>query len=286
MTTLSNYYSLLAPKVIDPTYSPQFLSFFPVTVDLNGDGNLDLIVLGASYPIGGNTTPVPQPARIFFGDGNGGFTEAPSNIFPIDTLLTVHPRKVLIADFNGDGRPDIFISCHGWDTSPFPGEQNRLYLSQPNGSWIDATASLPQLNDYSHTAAIGDINGDGSIDIFVGNGYGGQNNILSYVLLNNGSGQFTQTRADIPVASNSILDFNTGHNFPGATLADLDGDGRPDLIITADASSSFNKNLQTTILWNNAGNFSQTNQTLLPATKHFPLTSILMQSQSTSMAMA
>jgi hypothetical protein len=267
---MTNFYALLPPHVIDPTYAPEFLSNVLVTVDLNGDGNLDLIALGASYPTATNTSPTLQPGRVFFGDGNGGFTEAPNNIFPINTLLTVEPRKVLIADFNGDGRPDIFISNTGWDASPFPGEQNRLYLSQPNGSWIDATASLPQLNDYSHTAAVGDINGDGSIDIFVGNGYGGQNKILSYVLLNNGSGQFTQTRADIPVASNNVLDPSTGHTFPGATLTDLDADGRPDLIITADATASFNKNLQTTILWNIAGNFSQTNQTLLPATQAFP----------------
>ena len=119
MTTLSTYYSLIAPKVIDPTYTPQFM-FTPVTADLNGDGNLDLIILGASYPVNGNTTPVPQPGRVFFGDGNGGFTAAPSNIFPTETLLTVHPRKVLVADFNGDGRGDIFISSHGWDASPIP----------------------------------------------------------------------------------------------------------------------------------------------------------------------
>src|SRR5262249_55603805 len=143
-----------------------------------------------SFP-GNFTAPVAQPGRVFFGDGNGGVTGAPNNIFSTDKLLTVHPRKILVPDFNGDGPGDIFISSHGWDAPPFPGEQNRLYLSQPNGSWIDATATLPQLSDFSHTSAVGDINGDGSIDIFVGNGYGNQTNILPYVLLNNGSGQFT-----------------------------------------------------------------------------------------------
>ena len=93
------------------------------------------------------------------------------NLFPVDTLLTVHPRKVLFADFNADGRPDMFISSDGWDVDPFPGEQNRLYLSRPEGGWRDATANLPRISDHSHTSAVGDISGRGLIDIFVGNGY-------------------------------------------------------------------------------------------------------------------
>src|SRR5512144_449328 len=119
MATLSNYYSLLGIKKLDGTYTTKFV-FSPVTADLNGDGNEDLIVLGACYP-SGSDGPVPQPGRVFFGDGKGGFTPAPSNVFPAASLLTVHPRKVLIGDLNGDARPDIFISSHGWDSAPFPG---------------------------------------------------------------------------------------------------------------------------------------------------------------------
>jgi hypothetical protein len=265
MTSLSSYYSAISARVIDSTYLPQWI-FSPVTADLNGDGNQDLMVLGASYPIGSNTSPVAQQGRVFFGDGRGNFTEASASVFPMASLLTVHPRKVITGDFNRDGRLDVFISSHGWDTNPYPGEQNRLYLSQADGTWIDATASLPQLSDYSHTSAVGDINGDGSLDIFVGNGYGGQNNILSYTLLNSGSGQFTLSRANIPAASGSVLDFNSGHHFPGATLADLNGDGYPDLLIDADASAAYDLNTQTAILWNQGGSFSQSALSYLPAT--------------------
>jgi hypothetical protein len=64
-------------------------------------------------------------------------------VFPVDSFKMVDPRKVLFGDFNGDGRLDMFIACHGWDTNPYPGEQNRLYLSEPGGGWRDATATLP-----------------------------------------------------------------------------------------------------------------------------------------------
>jgi hypothetical protein len=266
--SLSGYFTPLQPTVIDSTYAPLFLSF-TVTADLNGDGNQDLVVLGADYPSNGASTYTPQPGRVFFGDGKGGFTPAPPGVFPVSTLQTVHPRKVLFSDFNGDGRPDMFISSHGWDTNPFPGEQNRLYLSNPDGTWRDATAALPQLSDYSHTSAVGDINGDGRIDLFVGNGYSGQNGILPYMLMNQGGGTFALDRSELPVGAGQGMDVASGHMFPGATLADLDGDGLPDLIVTADASQSYNTLRQTTVYWNHGGTFSDADKTLLPATAFY-----------------
>ena len=93
-----------------------------------------LIVLGAWHPGEGRTCCTPQPGRVFLGDGDGHFLPAPAHLFPVDTLLTVHPGKVLFADFNADGGQDLFISSQGWDGAPFPGEQNRLYVSRPAGA--------------------------------------------------------------------------------------------------------------------------------------------------------
>jgi len=262
--TLSEYFTTMTPKVIDRDYAPRFISTIPFSADLNGDGKEDLIVLGADYPQNGATSYAPQPGRVFLGDGNGNFSAAPATQFPVDTLRTVHPRKVLFSDFNLDGQLDMFIASHGWDASPFPGEQNRLYLSQPNGGWRDETEQLPQLSGFSHTAASGDLSGRGLMDVIVGNGYAGQNHILSYALLNNGSGQFTMTRQPIPVAAQQTLDLESGHQFNGATLTDLDGDGLPELIITGNNVSSFDKLTHSTILWNRSGVFNDASKTELP----------------------
>jgi len=264
----SQYFSLLNHFVALPGYRPQAI-FSPVTADLDGDGHQDLLVLGASYPWGASTQPTPQPGALLLGDGRGGFVAAPAATFPTASLLTVHPRKVITEDFNGDGRLDVFVASHGWDTNPFPGEQNRLYLSQ-GASWIDATDRLPVLSDFSHTAAAGDVDGDGDIDLFVGNGYAGQNHILSYLLLNDGAGHFAFTRDGLPTASGGLLDFDTAHHFPGATLADLDGDRLPDLVITADASMPYDTLRQTVVLWNQGGRFAESNRTTLPATSLLP----------------
>lgn len=155
--------------------------------DLNGDGDQDLVVLGATN-MSSRSYNIPQPGRVFLGDGNGRFVPASTDLFPVDTLKTVTPRKILFADFNADRRPDMFISSHGWDAPPWPGEQNRLYLSLPGGGWRDATATLPRSSDFSHSSAAGDISGRGLIDMFVGNGYLRHNDGEPYVLLNDGGG--------------------------------------------------------------------------------------------------
>lgn len=259
---LSAYFAYLPFPVLDAGYQPTS-TFSAFTGDLNGDGHQDLIVPGAIYPWGGQQTAIPQPGRVLFGDGAGAFSNANSSQFPVASLLTIHPRKILVADFNGDGKGDIYVSSHGWDESPFPGEQNRLYLSDGSGGWIDATSNLPALSDYSHTSTAIDFDHDGDVDVVVGNGYGGQNNILSYILVNDGTGHFALDRSPLPTGSGQVMDFLSGHMFPGLTSADLNGDLYPELIVTADASNAWNKNIQTTILWNNHGVFDAS--TPLPA---------------------
>lgn len=265
MPTLASYYTINEIKPVDTSLGSKDVSS-PFTADLNGDGNMDLVIPGAYYP-GGSTNYSPQEGRVLFGDGKGNFTPASAAAFPTSTFKTVHPRKVLFADFNADGRTDMFVADHGWDANPFPGAQNRLYLSNAAGGFNDATSSLPQLSDFSHSAAAGDIDGDGDIDVFVANGYGSEGMPLSYMLINDGKGNFSQTRDNIPAQPGSVLDF-TGknpHHFPGATLADLNGDGLAELLIAADAGSSFDALKNSVVLWNQGGKFSENAMTVLPA---------------------
>jgi hypothetical protein len=273
---LADYYTLIPPKTIDPSYSPAWIDGPRFTADLNGDGNEDLVVLGVDYACCGNTAIAPQPGRVFLGDGNGNFSAPTPGQFPLDSFKMVDPRKVVFGDLNGDGRVDMFIACHGWDTDPYPGEQNRLYLSDPGGGWRDATSTLPQLNDYTHSAAIGDLSGRGVLDVIVGNYFGGQNHINSYALLNDGAGQFTMTRSNIPAGPGKVMDAESGHWFLSTTLADLNGDGLPELILGASGINPvpYSKLTRTTILWNHGGTFSDSNKTELPFPSPFGATHI------------
>ena len=260
----TSYYAQIPLTVIDPNYSPQAID--AASADLDGDGNEDLIILGADYPGGGSSSYRPQPGRIYLGDGDGGFTQPPSGVFPIETLNTVHPREVRFDDLNGDGRRDMFVAAHGWDADPFPGEQNRLYLSRPGGGWRDATGELPQLEDFTHSAAMGDIRGRGLIDVVVGNIWG-QNGILPYALLNGGDESFSLDRTILPVGVGETMNFNRGQVVTETLLTDLDEDGLPELVAIGDGSREGNPG--SSVFWNRAGTYREEERTILPTPAPF-----------------
>ena len=106
--SLASYYESIPIVVVDPDYPS--LSFFPASADLDGDGNEDLIILGMDYSGRTSGSYRTRPGRVYLGDGDGGFTRAPSDLFPTDTLNTGHPRNVPFGDVNGDGRLDMFVA--------------------------------------------------------------------------------------------------------------------------------------------------------------------------------
>ena len=268
--SLETYYAPLPVDVIDPTYRPHVN--FSEFVDLDGDGNQDVVLLGWTFPTDGVTAVNhrPQPGRVFLGDGDGGFRRAPAELFPVDTLNTVLPRKVPFGDLNGDGLPDMFIAATGWDELPHPGEQNRLYLSRPGAGWLDATSELPQLSDYSHSAAIGDIRGLGTPDILVVN-YGGSPDVPPYVILNNGDETFSLDRSNLPVAPDETLNYDSrGVSFTGTMLADLDGDELPELIALGEGYRGYlGIEAVSFVFWNRSGAFSEQHKTPLPSPEVF-----------------
>ncbi len=82
-----------------------------------------------------------------------------------DTGGCLHARKALVADFNGDGKPDVFFACHGYDFPNGPrGEQQRILLSQPNGKYRNVVVPV---TCFCHGASAVDFRGDGFADIVV-----------------------------------------------------------------------------------------------------------------------
>lgn len=244
---------------ISLTYSPRWVGQ-TYTADLDQDGNTDLLVLGATYP-GDAGGAVAQPSFVAFGNGSGGFTPATASQFPYASLATVHPREVAFADFNGDGFLDVFIASHGYDAMPFPGEQNQLFLSNGNGTWRNATANLPVVSDFTHSTTVGDVNGDGKLDIFVGNTP--QPNVNDpYILINDGAGNFTRDTSLLPTGAGGSLNASV-RRLTSSLLTDLDGDGRLDLV----AGTAFSTEARPTtvqVLWNQQGSFAQSPATDLP----------------------
>jgi Ca2+-binding RTX toxin-like protein len=211
--------------------------------DLNLDGNQDIISTYFRYPQDVN----PIEIRISLGDGRGRFTESTVLLVAGDVPGTVHPREVVVADFNGDGMPDIFVADHGYDAAPFPGQQNLLLLSVGIGLYADSTNDLPALSDFSHAAASADIDNDGDLDIYVSNVWG-QGMVPPYFLINDGAGVFTRSDTNIPSPHDNL----DAAKYTSCEMADVDDDADMDLIL----GSSGDFGTASTILFNDgAGAF-------------------------------
>ena len=177
--------------------------------DFNGDGVLDLAVANQ----GADFTGEGSSLSVLLGNGDGTFQP------PVDYQVGAGATAVAVADFNGDGIPDLVATNFGFLGSD-PGVH--VLLGHGDGSFAaPVTYFIPAALTG---VAVGDLNGDGICDVVVG---GAQTSTGgARVLLGRGDGSFAA-----PVT------YDVG-GYPGAlALADVNGDGATDLI-TADLGGS------------------------------------------------
>ena len=193
-----------------------------VPADFNDDGLPDVLIYR-----GFNQTRNAAPVEILLNDGQGNFTLGATQIFGESVPSTVAPREVILADFNGDGRSDIFVADHGMDASPAPGALNSLALSAPDGKMVDASVAWQNLTDFTHSAATADIDMDGDMDLYVGNIWG-EAMIQPAIYLNtDNAGGFVETKGRLPFPLED-MDFGA---FTTSEFADVNNDTFPDLIL-------------------------------------------------------
>lgn len=139
---------------------------------------------------------------------------AESNDFNIlDYLYFYNGGGVAIGDINNDGLPDIYLSGNQ--------VKNKLYLNLGNLKFKDITeiAGVSGNSDWNTGAVMGDVNGDGWLDIYVCavvglKGLGGHNELF----INNGDNTFTES------SSNYGLDHQSFCSTAAFLDFDLDGD--------------------------------------------------------------
>lgn len=189
--------------------------------DFNDDGNLDLYVT-ADKPHDGFR------ASVLLGDGRGGLARPAS---PLGLEVAIDAMGIAEGDFNGDGRFDYAIT--GWNMMS-------LLESVGEGTWADVAQAYGIDTDESRVVGWGldflDLDADGDLDLLsaFGTDYGpddrpglGEQGQPSPVrqglaLWRNDDGAFVEAAAD------HGLDSLANHR--GFVVADVTGDGHPDLI--------------------------------------------------------
>jgi uncharacterized protein (TIGR03437 family) len=198
------------------TVTPALKNPFAALIDFNSDGALDLVV-AQSYATDPTTPFAPITPRAFQNDGKGHFTEVTAKVFSdLKSLMITPSGRYSVADFDGDGRADLFIADFGPDVDPHVGAQNRLFLQTADGRLSDQTARLPQVpNSLSVGSCTADVNHDGAPDLVVPS-YGPG----AVVYLNDGHGNFPTSSMPQP----NIFAYS-------CAFADFNRDGSPDLLI-------------------------------------------------------
>ena len=209
---LSNEVSVLLGKP-DGTFGPPiiFPVAYPVSIasgDMNGDGNQDLIV--AEY--GGTGT---GDVGIFLGDGTGHF-----KLFDA-YQAGIEPISLTVADFNGDGNLDVAVANHGNNNL---GESMMVFFGKGSGALGQPTSYPFEVKDPGGPDAIaaGDLNRDGDVDlVLVVSSFSKRNPSFVAIFLNDGAGKFRQ----------SGKYFAGGGTPTDVVIADLNGDGKPDIAV-------------------------------------------------------
>lgn len=224
-----------------------------VWFDYNNDGRMDLFVTNGKpleagmhpYPL--KKAPAEKPHNhLYRNDGDGKFTDVTAGAGVAGDLFSM---AAIAADYDNDGNVDLLVTGFGGDI---------LYHNNGNGTFTEVTAKAGvKVDGWSIGSAWLDYDKDGCVDLFVGryvkfdpkyrNYYAADNypGPLDYEpetnvqFHNNCNGTFTD------VSEKSGIAKHLGRTM-GATAADYDLDGYPDIYVANDKTENF--------LFHNEGN--------------------------------
>ena len=229
-------------------------------LDFDNDGWLDIYLVNGSTYEGLKGQSEPPHAALFRNNHDGTFTDVAAKAGVTNTRWGF---AAAVGDYDNDGWPDIYVSNYG---------KNRLYHNNHDGTFTDvAEKAGVTLGNWSTGATFGDYDGDGRLDLFVPGyvhydvehppvpasgaakvtycqfrgmnvmcGPRGLKGEGDHLFHNNGDGTFTDVSKQVGV--------DDPHGAYGLTavFADVNNDGKVDLVVANDSTPNF--------LYENKGN--------------------------------
>jgi len=185
--------------------------------DVNHDGLDDFYICGAKN----------QPGALFVQTPDGKFTATIQPDFAADAVS--EDVDAVFLDANHDGYPDLYVVSGGNELpNGAPQLADRLYLNDGKGNFRRSD-NIPSIKLNKAAVAVADVNHDGYPDVFVA---GAPDPLMfgaipeSYLLINDRHGHFQKA-----VLPNEL---KYAGMIRSAAFADLDGDGRPDLVVAGE----------------------------------------------------
>lgn len=188
------------------------LSGGSVADDFTGNGLIDILT---------SSWGLKDQMRFFANNGDGSFSDKTieSGLEGITGGL-----NMVQADYTNNGFPDVFVMRGAW-MGRDGRHPNSLLRNNGDGTFTDVTDKAGLMQFYpTGTAAWSDFNGNGWVDLFVGNESTDQLNARSYLFKNNGDGTFTDVSEESGVKVNGFV--------KGAVWGDINNNGRPDLYLS------------------------------------------------------
>ncbi|MEO8135548.1 MAG: VCBS repeat-containing protein [Betaproteobacteria bacterium] len=185
--------------------------------DIDGDGNADIVVGLAGAGVYGQNPGSGTVMQFLLGRGDGTFAGAPA-IPGVGLGLGTGKPVFALADFNGDGYPDLAV--------PPAGTDNHAIVVQPGSAsgQFGKPGAPVALSFRAQMVAAGDVNGDGRLDLVLA----GSGRLA--VLTGLGSGSFGAERAyALPAVAGELSNLAVG---------DVNGDGRADVVVTMERQSA------------------------------------------------
>ena len=220
-------------------------------IDINNDGWLDIYVCKSAFRDNGAL----RKNKLFVNQGDGTFNEEALKWGLDDDGFSI---QSYFFDYDNDGDLDMFLVNHREDfinsinldniladEDFFPQTSDHLYRNDGN-KFTDVTLNSGLVNkDFSLSAAIGDYNNDGWLDIFVANDFITPDKLY----INNKNGTFTNQ------ASTKFK--HTSYSSMGSDYADVNNDLLPDLFV-ADMSAEDHSRGKQNMATMNTGGFWKT----------------------------